>query len=71
MSVTNHEETNLNIFENLSGRQEGQVGHDKAVVVGVGTIIELKVHFFGEGLERRSGRSSSRGESLKAPRFAT
>ena len=24
VSVTNHEETNLNLFENLSGRQEGQ-----------------------------------------------
>ena len=71
MSVTNHEETNLNLFENLSGRQEGQVGHDKAVFVGAGTIVKLEVQFFGEGLERRNGRSSSRGESLKTPRFAT
>ena len=71
VSVTNHEETNLNLFENLFGGQERQVGHDKPVFVGAGTIVELEVQFFGEGLERRSGRSSSRGESLKAPRFGT
>ena len=71
MSVTNYKETNSNLFENLSGRQEGQVGHDKAVFVGAGTIVKLEVQFLGEGLERRSGRSSSKGESLKAPRFAT
>ena len=71
VSMTNHEETNLNLFENLSGRQERQVGHNKPVFVGAGTIVELEVQFFGEGFEWRSGRSSSREESLKASRFAT
>ena len=71
VNVTKHEETNLNLFENLSGRQESQVGHNKSVFVGTGTIFELEVQFLGEGLERRSRRSSSRGESLKASRFAT
>ena len=71
VSVTNHEETNLNIFENLSGRQERQVSHNKPVFVGADTIVELEVQFFREGLERRSGRSNSKEESLKAPRFAT
>ena len=71
VNVTNHEETNLNLFENLSGCQERQVGHDKPIFVSTSTIVKFEVQFFGEGLEQRNGRSTTRGESLKAPRFAT
>ena len=41
VSVTNHEETNLNLFENLSGGQERQIGYDKPIFVGAGTIVQL------------------------------
>ena len=65
VSMTNHEESNLNLFENLFGCQERQVGHDKPVFVGAGTIVELEVQFLREGLEWRSGRSSSRGKASR------
>ena len=55
VSVTNHEETNLNIFENLSGGQERQVGHDKPIFVGAGTIVELEVQFWGRDLSGAVG----------------